>query len=89
MAEQEKTSTNGDTTQVAASKAGKLDLAKKTDGDNGRNESGFRLLDCAPSPPVIWQFSQRSSTTAQLRQAIFGSWSILVVALFSPATCSS
>lgn len=43
MAEQEKTSTNGDTTQVAASKAGKLDLAKKTDGDNGRNESGLSL----------------------------------------------
>lgn len=44
MAEQEKTSTNGDTTQVAASKAGKLDLAKKAEnGDNGRNESGLSL----------------------------------------------
>jgi hypothetical protein len=42
MAEQEKTSTNGDSTQIAAPSGGKLELSKKKD-ENGRNESGLSL----------------------------------------------
>jgi hypothetical protein len=41
MAEQAKTSTNGDSTKADAPKGGKLELAKKE--DNGRNESGLSI----------------------------------------------
>ncbi|GAB4380976.1 MAG: hypothetical protein Kow00121_38360 [Elainellaceae cyanobacterium] len=47
MAEQEKASKNGDSNQAAASKSGKLDLAKKSESadssDNGHGESGLSL----------------------------------------------
>lgn len=55
MAEQEKTSTNGDSTQVTAPKSGKLELAQKE--DNGRNESGLSLAGSRGEMEVGGSFS--------------------------------